>query len=293
MASLDRVGWRAACWWIGIAVLLLLAPLNLLLRKRPEDLGLEPDGDRSPRQIAGDALAANVVDPAWVAIEWTLARSIRTARFCWIAVGYLSGLYASYAVQVHQTKYLVEIGFSASPVRDSRPAIRTSASTQTGNASVFSGWATQIPQGQFSRPTQTLHLVRVPRPRTWIVIVAEATSFPPWSIHFRRSSSPARSYLRAHSGRRRTRPDWGPDGLAGLLLRTPTARRGARRRRQRGHHPMGLRWPRRRAHRTDAGRPYREYRGPRGALSGLSAAARRGKLLPDDAEASRRWTQRL
>lgn len=44
----------------------------------------------------------------------TLARSIRTARFWWIAVGYLSGLYAWYAVQVHQTKYLVEIGFSAS-----------------------------------------------------------------------------------------------------------------------------------------------------------------------------------
>ena len=109
---IEHAGWRAACWRIGIVVLVLLAPLNLLLKKRPEDLGLEPDGDRASREVA--ARTANVVDSAWVAIDWTLARSIRTARFWWIAVGYLSGLYAWYAVQVHQTKYLVEIGFSAS-----------------------------------------------------------------------------------------------------------------------------------------------------------------------------------
>ena len=50
---------------------------------------------------------------AWVAVDWTLGRAMRTARFWWIAVGYFCGLFAWYAVQVHQTKYLVEIGFSA------------------------------------------------------------------------------------------------------------------------------------------------------------------------------------
>jgi MFS family permease len=37
---------------------------------------------------------------------------MRTARFWWIALGYFCALFAWYAVQVHQTKYLVEIGFS-------------------------------------------------------------------------------------------------------------------------------------------------------------------------------------
>jgi MFS family permease len=37
---------------------------------------------------------------------------MRTARFWWIVLGYFCGLYAWYAVQVHQTKYLTEIGFS-------------------------------------------------------------------------------------------------------------------------------------------------------------------------------------
>ncbi|MGH7414825.1 MAG: MFS transporter [Candidatus Rokuibacteriota bacterium] len=108
---IGRSGWRAACWAMGLLVLLLLVPLNLLLRRRPEDMGLEPDGDRA---AAAGAVAqpSNVVDPAWAAVDWTLARAARTARFWWIAVGYFCGLFAWYAVQVHQTKYLIEIGFS-------------------------------------------------------------------------------------------------------------------------------------------------------------------------------------
>jgi MFS family permease len=111
-AVIDRTGWRAACWWMGLALLIVLVPLNLLLRRHPADLGLEPDGDRAPPDAAARARAARVVDPAWVAIEWTLARSARTVRFWWIALGYLAGLYAWYAVQVHQTKYLVDVGFT-------------------------------------------------------------------------------------------------------------------------------------------------------------------------------------
>ena len=55
-----------------------------------------------------------VVDPDWAGIDWTLGRALRTARFWWIAIGYFGGLYIWYAVQVHQTKYLLDIGFSPS-----------------------------------------------------------------------------------------------------------------------------------------------------------------------------------
>jgi hypothetical protein len=41
---------------------------------------------------------ANVVDAAWVAVDWTLGRAMRTARFWWIAAGYLCGLFPWYAV---------------------------------------------------------------------------------------------------------------------------------------------------------------------------------------------------
>jgi len=108
---IGRSGWRAACWALGLLVLLLLVPLNLLLRRRPEDMGLEPDGDRAAAEGAV-ARPSNVVDAAWASVDWTLGRAARTARFWWIAIGYFCGLFAWYAVQVHQTKYLIEIGFS-------------------------------------------------------------------------------------------------------------------------------------------------------------------------------------
>jgi hypothetical protein len=50
------------------------------------------------------------VDPVRAAVDWTLSRALRTTRFWWIATGYLCGMFAWYAVQVHQTRDLVETG---------------------------------------------------------------------------------------------------------------------------------------------------------------------------------------
>ena len=105
-------GWRDACMALGLLILVVLAPINLLLRKRPEDMGLRPDGDAAPSSSV-PLRPSNVVDPTWASIDWSLARAVRTARFWWLALGYFCALYAWYAVQVHQTKYLQEIGFSA------------------------------------------------------------------------------------------------------------------------------------------------------------------------------------
>ena len=107
---IEQTGWRTACTAMGIVVLVVLAPINLLLRKRPQDIGLEPDGDAAPS--ASTVPVSNVVDPVWAGIDWTLSRAVRTARFWWIASGYFGALYVWYAVQVHQTKYLLDIGFS-------------------------------------------------------------------------------------------------------------------------------------------------------------------------------------
>jgi MFS family permease len=107
---IEQTGWRTACTAMGILILVVLGPINLLLRKRPEDVGLQPDGDAAP--LASSKPVSYVVDPDWAGIDWTLRRAVRTARFWWLAIGYFGGLYIWYAVQVHQTKYLLDIGFS-------------------------------------------------------------------------------------------------------------------------------------------------------------------------------------
>jgi MFS family permease len=111
---IGSAGWRSACYAMAGLMLVVLLPLNLLLqRRRPEDLGLMPDGDPgTPSAHAGPLDASNVVDPAWAAIDWTLPRAMRRLRFWWLFLAFFCGLFAWYAVQVHQTRYLLEIGFA-------------------------------------------------------------------------------------------------------------------------------------------------------------------------------------
>jgi MFS family permease len=104
-------GWRSACWMLGIVTLVVLLPINLIVRKRPQDLGLLPDGEQHAAGGSAPKRPSNIVDAKWAATDWTLRRAARTARFWWLVVSYFSGGYIWYAVQVHQTKYLVEIGF--------------------------------------------------------------------------------------------------------------------------------------------------------------------------------------
>ncbi len=112
--TISRVGWRDACWIMALILFVTVVPLNSLLqRRRPEDLGLAPDGEAvstsSPTELSR---ADGIVDHAWASTEWTLALAVRTARFWWLALALATSLYAWYAVQVHQTKYLEDLGFS-------------------------------------------------------------------------------------------------------------------------------------------------------------------------------------
>ncbi len=112
-AVIQRDGWRTSCWVMGLLALAVLGPINLFVWRRPEDVGLHPDG--ASISVLGGAKQQsqlNIIDHAWAGVEWTLARAIRTARFWWIVLGYFCGLFAWYAVQVHQTKYLIESGFA-------------------------------------------------------------------------------------------------------------------------------------------------------------------------------------
>ena len=114
---IDQVGWREACWVMALVLFVTVIPLNVVFqRTRPEDLGLAPDGESVPdsSDISGgrQSTTDNIVDHAWASTDWTLALAIRTSRFWWLALALAGSLWAWYAVQVHQTKYLNDIGFA-------------------------------------------------------------------------------------------------------------------------------------------------------------------------------------
>jgi len=110
-AMILHEGWRTACWKLGLITLVVLVPVNLLVAKSPDSLGLLPDGEQHTTAGAAKKRPSNIVDAQWAAVEWTVPRAIRTGRFWWLALSYFAGGWIWYSVQIHQTKYLVEIGF--------------------------------------------------------------------------------------------------------------------------------------------------------------------------------------
>ena len=109
---IERDGWRAACWAMGLLVLLVLGPLNLLVPAPAA--GHRPAARWGIAAPAAGKPRARVEHrrPRLGVVDWTLARALRTARFWWIVLGFFCALFAWYAVQVHQTKYLIEVGFT-------------------------------------------------------------------------------------------------------------------------------------------------------------------------------------
>ena len=96
------VGWRAAAFFSGIAVLLLI-PLALFVHRSPESMGLLPDGERR----SADDGALGRVSPADESREFTTREAVRTPTF-WLLSAFHSMRNIPYSgVTVHLVPLLV------------------------------------------------------------------------------------------------------------------------------------------------------------------------------------------
>ena len=101
--------WREAFRYLGIVSFALIIPVVLLMRRRPEDIGLLPDGASGtppPKPSPGGRGSQAVAPPA--EISWTVREVIRTRTF-WLIVATASvGTLASSSVGFSMVPYLVE-----------------------------------------------------------------------------------------------------------------------------------------------------------------------------------------
>lgn len=100
--------WRAGWWALGaVALVLGVIPPALLIRRRPEDIGLRPDGDPAPRMDA-DGRSPATFDER----DFTLREAVATRAywFIGIAVGLL--MLTGGSVNFHQIPYLRDQGLS-------------------------------------------------------------------------------------------------------------------------------------------------------------------------------------
>jgi sugar phosphate permease len=106
---IDWLGWRLAWVAIGLLVwLALLPPLVLLVRSRPEDLGLRPDGDPAAEPLGAARQPVDADERAW-----TVRQATRTTTFWLLAAAVAVTWLVGSGLNFHQVSILVSQGHSA------------------------------------------------------------------------------------------------------------------------------------------------------------------------------------
>ncbi len=105
------VDWRTVFVIFGFLSMTLFVPMVLVLRRRPEDMGLLPDGDERREIVVGE----DAPSPAPVEEHsWTLGQAQRTVAL-WLIIAALSAsTMANGAVGFHMVAYFTDLQIAAS-----------------------------------------------------------------------------------------------------------------------------------------------------------------------------------
>jgi MFS family permease len=110
-ALVDAHGWRTAWVVLGVGLLFLVLPSAALMRRRPEDYGLLPDGDDQHTPI--DTSNVRVVTHA-TEVQWTREEAIRTRAFWLLVASFCLVSFGTGSFSLHTVSYLQDSGYSAS-----------------------------------------------------------------------------------------------------------------------------------------------------------------------------------
>ena len=102
---LESLGWRTTAFLSGIVVLAVGLPLTQVLRHRPSDMGLAPDGDPFDPHLHSHGSAAAT---AAARADFTLGEALHEPSFWWISLGHASALFVVSAMGVHLVSHLTE-----------------------------------------------------------------------------------------------------------------------------------------------------------------------------------------
>ena len=113
-------GWRSAFRVLGIASLILTLPIFIVMRRRPEDIGLLPDGtktdghtlsrsqERQPGPSSPEGGRTTPASSGTPEFDWTAGEVLRTRAFWLVALVFLMAVMAHSAMGFNMVPYLRE-----------------------------------------------------------------------------------------------------------------------------------------------------------------------------------------
>ena len=111
----DRIGWRVTVAIIGVMILVVGLPLTRLIRNRPEDYGLLPDGDKPDRvhmrarETTTDATSPAPSQPQQA--DFTVRQALRTRAFWLISIGHGFTSMVLIALMAHLAPLMTDQGY--------------------------------------------------------------------------------------------------------------------------------------------------------------------------------------
>lgn len=112
------LGWRQTWMTFGLgAIVLGVAPALLFIRKSPEDMGLQPDGD-SATVVAGQSpgTLSKIISPVAPInddIVWAPREALRTSAFWLLAITFGIASIGVTGLNLHIYSYVTDVGYSA------------------------------------------------------------------------------------------------------------------------------------------------------------------------------------
>ena len=110
-----HAGWSATAQWIGVVFLIAAWPISRMIRSRPQDYGLLPDGDPPLDQQTGGAGARYGSTRSTVAAnepDFTVGQALRTRAFWLITFGHALTSMLNATLTVHMVPLLTDRGLS-------------------------------------------------------------------------------------------------------------------------------------------------------------------------------------
>ncbi len=121
--AIDTYGWRDASIFVGVLVILVGFPIAALMRHRPEQYGLLPDGEKVPKQSPKEA--ALLIDGEDA--DFTAREALQTSSFWYLSLSIMARSLVTGGVGLHLVPYF--IGLGANPIE---------AATYAGSVGVIS-----------------------------------------------------------------------------------------------------------------------------------------------------------
>jgi MFS family permease len=102
---IPKFGWRTAFVALALVTWMLIPLALIVLKTKPEDMGLYPDGRQEPEPVAEDKA------PGTVSHGLTLKMALATLSFWLIAISFLSHAFSEVGLLQSQVPYLEDVGF--------------------------------------------------------------------------------------------------------------------------------------------------------------------------------------